>query len=285
MFSRRWIINFLLIVLIIVFTYIGNRYDVKTGYQPDRNISRLTPDKVNSILVQTADETLELERSNGDWHIIRPLQWPANAVNIHRLLGITESQTSSRLESDALDLNKLGLGLPKALLQLNDTTILFGGNNNIGDRRYIQIDNMVYLLEDIHLPFISQGLNALIDRRLLPAMLDPTALDLGNQSFEQDDSDLWQSVADSNVTSEQINELVNSWTRLEASRISRFNAADTPRKKISARLRDGRQIEFYLMSIAPQIIIANPHTGLQYHFSKDFYYQLLDIRDAQDGTG
>ncbi|MFT5400765.1 MAG: hypothetical protein ACI8XW_003576 [Gammaproteobacteria bacterium] len=37
--------------------------------------------------------------------------------------------------------------------------------------------------------------------------------------------------------------------------------------------------------MAPQIIIANPQTGLQYHFSKDFYYQLLDIRDAQDGTG
>ncbi len=35
MLSRRWIINYVLIILIIVFTYIGNRYDVKTGFQAE----------------------------------------------------------------------------------------------------------------------------------------------------------------------------------------------------------------------------------------------------------
>jgi hypothetical protein len=32
------------------------------------------------------------------------------------------------------------------------------------------------------------------------------------------------------------------------------------------------------MSIDPEIVIANPEIGLQYHFSTDHYYQLISLR-------
>ena len=43
MFSRRWIINYVLVVLIVILTYVGNRFGVTTGYQPQQRISSLKP--------------------------------------------------------------------------------------------------------------------------------------------------------------------------------------------------------------------------------------------------
>ena len=48
-------------------------------------------------------------------------------------------------------------------------------------------------------------------------------------------------------------------------------------KKIIAELENGEQLEFFLMSIAPEVVIANPRLGLQYHFSDDHYYQLVAL--------
>ena len=65
---------------------------------------------------------------------------------------------------------------------------------------------------------------------------------------------------------------------MPASRVQHYRGTDTPRQKIEARLDDGSALEFYVMSIDPEIIIANPATGFQYHFGADYYYQLIALR-------
>ena len=44
-----------------------------------------------------------------------------------------------------------------------------------------------------------------------------------------------------------------------------------------AILENGSEIEFHLMSIKPEIVIARPDLGVQYHFSEKQYYDLLSI--------
>ncbi|MDH3387366.1 MAG: hypothetical protein OEN02_05610, partial [Gammaproteobacteria bacterium] len=85
MLSRRWIINFLLIVLIVLFTYIGNRFDVKTGYQPPQSITGLKPELIQTVEVRTADATLSLAREDKLWFLQSPIRWPANNVSVERL--------------------------------------------------------------------------------------------------------------------------------------------------------------------------------------------------------
>ena len=51
MFSRRWIINYVLVVLILIFTYVGNRFGVTTGYQPQQRIINLKPADIETDLV------------------------------------------------------------------------------------------------------------------------------------------------------------------------------------------------------------------------------------------
>ncbi len=198
--------------------------------------------------------------------------------NVERLIAIVDAETDSQLDADEIDLSTLGLDLPKALLRLDDTQVLFGTTNNIGERRYVKIGDKVYLLPDIHLPFISQGLLSVLDRRLLPPDYELAQLVLPGLVLERDADGGWRNTQDERLRPPEVKALIDNWQQLPASRVQHYRGTDTPRQKIEALLADGSALEFYVMSIDPEIIIANPATGFQYHFGADFYYQLISLR-------
>lgn len=279
MFSRRWIINYVLVVLIVIFTYVGNRFAVTTGYQPQQRISGLNPADIDTLEIQTADVLLTLQRDAGGWMLESPIRWPANNINIERLLSIVNSDADSRLPADEINLATLGLQFPKAMLRFNDTQLLFGATNNIGERRYIMIDSTVFLLPDVHLPFFSQGLASIVDRRLLPPVFNLSRLKLPGLEISRNSNDNWQVAnADGSFEQDQITRLVANWQDLEAARIKLFDTGATPRQKLEVVLQDDSRFEFFVMSIDPEIVIAHPQIGLQYHFRADLYYQLIALR-------
>jgi hypothetical protein len=277
MFSRRWIINYVLIVLILIFTYVGNRFDVTTGYQPQQRIINLKPADIETVAIQTADASLNLRRDAQGWVLETPIRWPANNINIERLLSIVNSETDSRLPADEINLARLGLQFPEAVLTFNDTQLLFGATNNIGERRYIMIGSTVFLLPDIHLQFFSGGLTGIVDRRLLPRRYRLNTLKLSGFEISRDTNDSWQVINADGFGQDQIVRLVDNWQDLEASKIKPFDTGVTPRQKLEASLADGSRHEFFVMSIDPEIVIAHPQIGLQYHFPADLYYQLISL--------
>jgi hypothetical protein len=278
MFSRRWIINYVLVVLIVIFTYVGNRFGVQTGYQPQQHITGVKPENIESVEIETADTVLALKRDSGGWMLEAPIRWPANDVNVERLLGIASVETDSRLAANEIDLATLGLKFPKAILRLNDTEVLFGATNNIGARRYTMVGSTVFLLPDQHLPFITQGLAAMVDRRLLPRTDELTVFKLPEFEISRDDLNNWQLIGADGFEPGQIATLVDNWQNLKASRVKLFSANKVPQQKIRVQFADGQYQEFFVMSIDPEIIIANPQIGLQYHFPAELYYQLISLR-------
>jgi hypothetical protein len=279
MFSRRWIINYVLVVLIVIFTYVGNRFAVTTGYQPQQRISKLKPADIDTLEIQTADALLTLQRDADGWLLESPIRWPANNINIKRLLSIVNSDADSRLPADEINLAALGLQFPKVVLRINDTELLFGATNNIGKRRYIMLDSTVFLLPDIHLPFFAQGLLSIVDRRLLPRRYELSRLELPELEISRNANDSWQVAnADDGFEQDQIARLVANWQDLEAAKIKLFDTGAIPRQKLEIALQDGSKFEFFLMSIDPEIVIAHPQIGLQYHFRADLYYELIALR-------
>ncbi len=277
MFSKRWIINYVLVVLIVVFTYVGNRFDVETGYQPQQGIINLKPAEVNSIAIDTADRSLKLQREGSGWRLTSPIQWPASNINVKRLLDIVNREAESRLAANEIDLATIGLQFPRAILSLNDIQVLFGETNNIGERRYLMIGSTVFLLPDLHLPFISQGLVGFVDRRLLPRGLELIELRLPAFELTRNAENTWQLGNADGFDQDKIDQLIANWQVLEATRVDLYNSAAIPRQIIEALLANGNTHEFFVLSIDPQIIIAHPQIGLQYYFDKNLYYQLLAL--------
>lgn len=283
MISRRWLINYVLILLIVVFTYIGNHYEVETGYQPGNRISTLKPQDIEKISIQTADDSLQLSKIDGSWQIEAPILWLANNIAVERIIGILNSETDSRLPSSEIDLSILGLQFPKAILKLNKTDFVFGDTNNIGERRYLLSNNTVYLIADRHLPFMTQGITGLIDRRLMPRSLPLQSLALNSIRLTKANLPSWSSENPAH-SEKQIGEIIESWQTLEARHVQKYNTQQTPRQKFIATLDNAGQIEFYLMAITPEIVIARPDLGLQYHFDAKHYYGLIDASKDETST-
>jgi hypothetical protein len=198
--------------------------------------------------------------------------------DLGRLLNIVNSAADSRLPADEINLATFGLQFPQAMLRFNDTQLLFGATNNIGERRYIMIDSAVFLLPDVYLPFFSQGLVSIIDRRLLPPRYKLSRLKLPEFEISRDLNDHWQALGVDTPGQDQISGLVANWQDLGASQIKLFNASVTPRHKLLVELQDGSKLEFLVMALEPEIVIAHPRIGLQYHFPADLYYQLISLR-------
>jgi len=271
------LINYLLIVLIVIFTWIGIKYPITKDQMIDREaITHLKPQNIDHIKIETADNNIELSRQGQSWHIDRPIQWFANNVAAERLASMAALHPQSKLPRNEIDLSTLGLRIPKAVVTLNNKAIYFGNTNRIGNRRYLMVDPMVYLASDVHYPFISQGVIGLVDERLLPSQLPLQSLAFSGFKLTQDATG-WHSDNKGTAEADKAAQLIHNWHRSAASRITAYNERSTPLQKITATLQDGSSIEFYVLSIKPEIVIARPDLQLSYHFPPSQYYDLLAL--------
>jgi hypothetical protein len=282
--SQRLLINLLLIVLIGGLAYAGFHFDAKNAAETKPTISELSPDDVQSIEIEAGDLRLRLKRGIEGWDLESPINWPANDTIVGRLLSILNLETSALADAADVDLAQLGLQQPQMSIRFNDTLLQFGTTNNIGARRYVMQGTTLYLLPDVHLAFITEGLSALVDRRLLPRRAEITSLQLPDLEIRLDENKHWRSNRAVEITQARMVQLVENWQELQAIRTSHFDLELMPRQLIEINLADGQALEFLLMSEDPEIVIAHPNIGLQYHFRSHYYDQLISISGDDDAS-
>lgn len=278
--TRRWIINFLLIAIIAISYFVGDRYWTDSPNQPKNPISRLKPADIMSVAYELDGNSFVLSKSSDQWQLETPVQWPANNITVERIIAILASETETSIAVDGIDLTALGLQDPKLTLRLNDTVVLFGATNNINDRRYILIGSTIFLLADVHLPFMVQGISGLIDKRLLPGSISLQALDIAGLRLNKNNTRTWTSSNNTAISTDQINRLVSNWQTIEAGTIRRYDPSASVQQKIVATLSDGSSIEFLLMAREPELVIARPDLDLQYHFTEKYFDALFSIDNA-----
>ena len=279
MLSRRWLVNIALILLILGLALLGFQLEDQATRKSTPPISQLIPAEIHNIDIQYGDLRLGLKRSALGWNLESPIRWPAYDDNVKRLLSIVKFESKALGDASEVDLESLGLLQPTAILSFDGIQFSFGTTNNIGGRRYLRVDSKLYLLPDVYLAFIGQGVAGLVDRRLLPPDFQVDSLRLPEFEISLGDNGLWRTDHDIQLPQSRLIQLMENWQGLQATSIRRYNLNAMPRELIEARLQSGEVIEFLLLSIAPEIILAQPETGLQYHFRSAFYDQLISIRE------
>jgi hypothetical protein len=279
MLSRRALINYLLFVLIIIFTWIGYKYPITEDQKIDHDaLTTLKPKQIETIQIETADGSIQLDKKENRWFITSPFLWYADNVAVGRIASLVNTKYHSRLPKSEIDLSTLGLSIPKAVVTLNQKSVYFGTTNQIGNRRYLMVDSMVYLAEDIHYAFIKNGIAGLVDKRLLPRGPGLKALHFPDFTLHHQ-SGSWVSSKDPQ-DSDKVQTVIKNWQSLQAAAVKPYNPSLTPLKKITAEFDNAESSEFFLLSIQPEIIIARPDIKLQYHFPEHLYYELLSLDQA-----
>ena len=137
----------------------------KFGPKPPPAVVALLPDfqasLVTSVQLGLADQPSEIQavRTNGNWHLIKPITYPAQAASIETLLVVLQqlapamvipgSEVRQRKDAD----QEFGFARPQAALTLKTRDklipILIGSRTAPGDQVYVQIPGLegVYLVD------------------------------------------------------------------------------------------------------------------------------------------
>lgn len=279
--SRRWWLNYALVAGIIVALLIGNLYQSDDANQPGYALSQVKPQVIDSIEISGTQGVIRLERNGTQWHTVKPILWPANNIIVERIISILRARSEARLTLGDLDLVALGLMPPQTTLTLNQTRIDFGTTNNIGQRRYLRLDDKVYLVPDLYLAYLEQGLAGLVEPHLLPRALSLQSLQIGALEIRKNAAGAWQA---EHQAGKDVGALIDNWQTLPAKRIKPYQVSTLPLQVIAAQLDDGSQIEFYLIATQPDLVLARPDLGLQYHFSEGQGSGLLKVQNADTST-
>lgn len=275
--SKRWLINYFLIFLIILFSWIGTP---NTEPKETVTISETTPQAITRISIETKDKKLEFNKPLDRWFITQPIQWPASDINLERLSTLVKLEPHSSLPNTEIDISSLGLRFPEAVITLNNEVIIFGDRNQIGSRRYLMVNDTVHLVTDNHLPFISTGLSGFINKSLIPHAFNIEQLQLPAFTLAKESNSWTTNKPFEGYSADQSNQLITHWQTLESTNIKPYKQNVTPQKKILAKTDQG-ELEFHLISIQPEIVIARPDLGVQYHFPDDRYYDLFSLKQQK----
>jgi hypothetical protein len=180
MLARRWLINLALLAVLGVLA-LAVRLDLREDARASR-LTDLAPEDIEHIMLKRAGEPrIRLERGERGWRMLEPHAVPADAEAVGRLLPVAQAAVARTLPAAGLDLGALGLSPAGVHMTLDGLALRFGGNEPVAALRYVQVGDMVHLIEDRYLPRLMTPVTALVSRRLLPPDFSPGLGDLDGE--------------------------------------------------------------------------------------------------------
>jgi hypothetical protein len=145
--SRNLIILVVVVVALSAFIFFVERHQPTTTERLekiDRVFTELDQDAVDTIELRTGRGSLRLERTDGEWRLVEPLSYPADAAAVRTLLQAIASLESDRaLPLDDVDPADHGLDSPQLSVALVDETgtrfeLAVGAETPLGSKRAVR---------------------------------------------------------------------------------------------------------------------------------------------------
>ena len=269
-FRDRWLVNLGLLAaigLLISLTLV----DKPVPVVPAKMLGDYLPESVNELrIIRSGKEDIHFRLSGNYWHIINPYQARAEDSLIKRLLSLSTLEVDIISEDSKTDRTNFGLLQPVATLQINQQRLHFGSTQPVGKRRYIELDNIIMLIADRHLPQLKAGSISYIDRHLLPQ---------GNQVKSL-------RINDETINIEQHISQLLAWQTIKANWISL--AAKTAVQRgidVHITLADNPQAIHYIAEKRDaDFVLTNTKTRLEYHLAMTASDTLELPLPARDST-
>lgn len=242
-------------------------------------ITALQPEQVESInITRLQAAPLGFRRQGDTWFIDDDPLIPADAFQVRAVLTLLQADSIRSYPAAALDLAGLGLDPPQASVMFNGTRVAIGSIEPIEQLRYVKTETTIHLVEDHFQHLLNAGYNNFVRRQLLPDGAQITALQLPGFTLILANDIHWQlTPQDDTVSADSIDRLVQNWQRASALYVRRFVPGDY-HDTISLTLRGEREpVVFTLVSREPDLVLARPEWGIQYHLTAEKTAALLAL--------
>ncbi len=279
--SRRW-----LTILILLFAVVGLGswvYWLKRAPAPKSPpLAQITPEAVRHIVIERQDERLEFERRGENWHMIQPFDAPADAYHFKQLLALPNQTSQTRYAAAELDLARFELKPPQVILRLEDIEFRFGGQNPLNFKRYLQVGEVIHLIDDTLFHQLTAPASTWLEHKLLPAGT-LQGLDLPGWHITPKDPGGWTSEPE--LPAAELERLVDTWRTARAIQVTPYTDEPPPQDQRIRVLIDGKALEFIVLQREPELILLRPDQKLRYHFYGAIGQRLLTPQtEANAGT-
>ncbi len=243
------------------------------------NLLQLNKDDVKQIAIhRDGQQDIKLQRQADDkWQVTSPLQYPANQYRVDSLLRVTTTRSLGSFAAEPQKLAAYNLAEPQVSLTLNgDTTITFGGSTPLDHRRYVLVNDRVHLIGDTLYYQLIGNTPTFLRKQLFDAGIRIEAITLPELSVKWQ-NERWQlSPEPETFSADQVTQLLDNWRLASALEIRAYDK--TPGEKITIKVSGQEpQLELLLTSREPDLILARPDLGIQYHFDASNSEKLLQL--------
>ena len=279
--------NLLNLALVAVAIFLGLAVYFKPGLQPEPAPQPLMtlpgPEQASSIHIERLTrDPLSFTRRNDRWYLTNGEQeLPASKFQLQALLRLLDATSTGHYAADTVELESLGLEPPQVTVTIDEVEILLGNTESLGNRRYALIDGTVHLIEDRYQHLINAGWTNFIERKLVPAGRIILSLQLPDMKLTYTDENRWQLLPDkTGVSADAIQQLIDHWSNASALYARPYESGKSG-EVIRLGFEDTPEIlTFRLIANSPELILARPDWGIQYHLSDSMAASLLTLQDA-----
>lgn len=236
----------------------------KKPEQADIPLTAIAADTIDHIrIIRNGQDEIRFEKQSGLWMMQSPYQLRASDLRINTMLKLLGTHSYAQYNSKDTQLSRFLLDQPQVSIEFNGTRIDFGDVSPLGEQRYVLYNNVVHIINDVLFQQLQAQAWFFLNTRLLPEHATITAILLPGHAIRRQQG-VWAVEPADNITADKIVELANAWRDADAIAVSKFE--DTSQhNSIRIELEKQKPIEFIMVREPPQLILARPDLGIQYH--------------------
>jgi hypothetical protein len=266
------------LVALSLYTYFKPWHDAA----PAIKLTQLKRDDVTRITVEPrGNSVIKLEKLDGVWRIIAPLNAQAEATQVDRVVDIVNANAKQKLANP--DLAQLDLDPPRVRVTLNDETFGFGRVNDVTYEQYVAAKGSVFLVPPLYGYNIPTDATKLLSLRLLRPDEVPVAFEFGRYRIVRDDKGTWAGsgdfpmAKDHPVSQDDFNRWADEWRHTSALSVEP-DKDSRAREQVVIRFKDGKTVTMRILQKAPDFQLVRSDDALRYHFGVEVGQRLLDPR-------
>lgn len=237
------------------------------GVKPEHTdvpLTGIAPETINHIrILRTGQDEIRFEKQSGLWMMQHPYHLRASDLRINTMLKLLGAHSYAQYHSADTQLSRFLLDQPQVSIEFNGARIDFGDTSPLGDQRYVLYNNVVHIINDALFQQLQAPAYFFFNTRLLPERATITAILLPGHAIRRQQG-VWTVTPADNISADKIVELANAWRDADAISVSKYEDT-TPHDTIRIELEKQEAIEFMIVREPPQLVLARPALGIQYH--------------------
>ncbi len=279
----RWGINISLFMIVLVLGILAVTRPGKKEGQVKSPLLALDLAALKTLTLENG-EHIEFERKESGWQLVQPFSAAVNQARVEQLLAIASIIPAAEYPLPERSLQKgYGLSEPFARLNLAGVVLDFGGTAPLDHRRYVRMNEKLYLLDDNFSHQLASKATDFVDKKLIPEEVTIRALSMPGLKLSKSAEWVWASTPVLPV--DQLQDLIMQWSTARAIEVRR-GAPKVLGEKIELETSRG-PISFSIFQKKPELILGREDLDLVFVMTGETARALLNqppVSSSQNAT-